>query len=986
MWIERIEFAGFGSLANQKIEFSKSLLNLVVEPNEYGKSTIAEAIWAVLFDYPARSKTTADKLKEREARQPASGGPFKACLDISGKDRSLRIVRDFGARTIRVFDRDKGDVEVTPEFLTGPNTDEVGYKLVGMGRDLFKNTCFVGQGDLDTNALSEVENLSSLLQSLADSSGAATTSATAVSVIESALGQFPYQGIKMRVDKLLKQLEDDRQRLQALTDRLSAEYDGVRSELAGLSELEKEIDRQESRHLAGEYFQLCMEAADVDSRLMKAQERVLQVNELKTQMVKLAEYRQFPVDRVQSVEELWTRRQSRQSDYKRTEIELKLKEKQLQARELEVREKWEGVAKCAVEDAQTLSSLARTFVEVKSDLSDSRRKSDEEGVRVKELGIDLEKLSGLRTALRNLDARDQDNANAYNAMINAAQDQIKECQGTVWRARQIMPEIEEQRRLKVGSCRNNFMILGFLVGTVAVFEAAMFFIQRVQLANPLAWGGLIILVALSGFGLFNGVLYAQAKAHREKDWQQARDDEQKFSEKGVELHNKIMGLEIKLDDLARKACVSSGAELMKYIQAYGTAGSQLKDLDLIEQIIDSREAHIVKLVAQIEPYFQKAGRNVAEITPEEAFKLADNINQFLDESRAVKASYSSLEHYQSELKFLADELKDIDARLKEHFSLAGLANPDDSETAYKQFAAAEAEYRQWESLQKELSRMEKDTISDLPVGELPKVVQKLESQRKSIWGRIEAIIARCPGIAQLNPGDSRPLAQDIDPESANRLAEMKKRREELTIKLRAATKEYDEKYLPAAEELEDLDSDIYKVRRAKTALELARDTFQRLSEETHLNWSNRLNEISKEMLQSLNTEFESLHFAPDLRLTARRKGESEPIQPNQINSQASGGVKDQLHWLARMAVARYLAEQAALPIIMDEPFSESDDERFLGTMRFLLDNMLGKHQLILFSCHQRRHEWMLEQLSEKQRGLIKQCRLEPLATLSDVTK
>ena len=180
-----------------------------------------------------------------------------------------------------------------------------------------------------------------------------------------------------------------------------------------------------------------------------------------------------------------------------------------------------------------------------------------------------------------------------------------------------------------------------------------------------------------------------------------------------------------------------------------------------------------------------------------------------------------------------------------------------------------------------------------------------------------------------------------------------------------------------------LDQAIERVKRAKTALELARDTFQRLSEETHSNWSSRLNEISREMLQSLNTDFESMHFDPDLRLTARRKGQSEALQPANINSQSSGGTREQLHWLARMAVARYLAEQTALPIILDEPFSESDDERFLSMMRFLIDGMVGQHQVILFSCHQRRHQWLLDQLTEQQRSRMKQCRLEPIAVLSD---
>jgi len=126
MWIERLELIGFGNLGGRKIEFKPDKLNVVVEPNEFGKSTIADAIWAVLFDFPTHQKKSDERLKEREARKPLAGGTYKACLDVVHKGRPLRLVRDFEERTLRVFDRGEADREVTSEFLSGPNKDEIG--------------------------------------------------------------------------------------------------------------------------------------------------------------------------------------------------------------------------------------------------------------------------------------------------------------------------------------------------------------------------------------------------------------------------------------------------------------------------------------------------------------------------------------------------------------------------------------------------------------------------------------------------------------------------------------------------------------------------------------------------------------------------------------------------------------------------------------------------------------------------------------------
>jgi len=63
-----------------------------------------------------------------------------------------------------------------------------------------------------------------------------------------------------------------------------------------------------------------------------------------------------------------------------------------------------------------------------------------------------------------------------------------------------------------------------------------------------------------------------------------------------------------------------------------------------------------------------------------------------------------------------------------------------------------------------------------------------------------------------------------------------------------------------------------------------------------------------------------------------------------------------------------------MPIILDEPFSEADDERFLKMMRFLITVISKEHQIIIFSCHQQRHTWFKNQLEENDRGKLIFCR------------
>ena len=980
MWIERVELQGFGNLTGEKIQFRADKLNLVLEPNEHGKSTIAEAIWAVLYDYAPSQRSSENKLKERDARKPLSGGAFKACIDLVHKNRQLRVVRDFNERSVRVFDRGAGDVEVTSEFLSGPNRDDIGVHLTGMPRELFRRTCFVGQRELSDYGFAGDLDLSSLLQSIADGSGSATTSATAIGVLDDALLHFPYMGKKYKVDRLLSELDERRRELLNRVKELEGDKGKAGDDHARLSEIEEQIAARDKKIKSAEYFHQCLEAADLDGRLMKAQERLLKVADLKRQLAALAHLNEFPIERYRRVQELWTTRVARLGDFERFKSELNSKEKHIQARDLEIRERWEGITTFSADDAQMIASTARSLQTVLGELEEAEHKRKNELEQVKIESVDLEKLANVRKALLSLEARDIDDAYAYNAMVNSAKEQISECERSVWRGRMIQQEIVEQRKNRKAAYKNVTITLAFLVAIMLGVGAATFAVLKLQISFWTSIFGSVVILGFIAALVVNFLFMLKASSYRFSDYNKARDDEQKQAQLGQDLHNKIMGLEIRLEDLARKAGVTNGAELVRNIQSYATAAPRLKDLDLLEQLVLSRQTHVIRLRGELEAYFEKAGRKAEEATPDNALKLADEINAYREELRALQATAGLLDHKSSEASFLQDQLKDLDAELRHSFQQAKLENLDDVEQAYKEFLETAQSYRRWEGLKTELERIEQDTTSDLVPDQLPRIIERLQIQRDAAWAAMQDIVARFPDIAETTPPGVNPADANQTGELSalkSELEALRREADELAVSVRSVTREYDQHYVEALEAVEEIDEEIDRIKRAKVALELARDTFKRLADETHVHWSARLNEIAKAMLDSLATEYEELHFDSELKLTARRRGQSEPLQAANIKGQLSAGTREQLHWLARMAVSRYLSHMDPLPIVLDEPFSESDDDRFIKIMRFLLDTMLKQHQIILFTCHEARQEWLLEQLEPAQRDLIQTCRLEP---------
>ena len=124
MKIRRLRIGGFGGLKGDFI-FSSDRCNLVLEPNEAGKSTLAAAILASLYGFPRQRASRERPITMKEQHRPWSGGPYTLEMDLTCRDRAYTIRRDFDRDTAAVLDGTTGK-EITAEFSRSKDSVDLG--------------------------------------------------------------------------------------------------------------------------------------------------------------------------------------------------------------------------------------------------------------------------------------------------------------------------------------------------------------------------------------------------------------------------------------------------------------------------------------------------------------------------------------------------------------------------------------------------------------------------------------------------------------------------------------------------------------------------------------------------------------------------------------------------------------------------------------------------------------------------------------------
>ena len=146
--------ATFGKLDGAVLELKEGL-NILQAPNEGGKSTWCAFLRAMFYGIPTRERDTNTTLAEKNRYAPWSGAPMAGEVLLTWRGREI-LLRRFakGAAPFGGFEAVDAATGETIPGLTGTNCGEV---LLGVGREVWQRSAFVGQSGIGVDANPELE-------------------------------------------------------------------------------------------------------------------------------------------------------------------------------------------------------------------------------------------------------------------------------------------------------------------------------------------------------------------------------------------------------------------------------------------------------------------------------------------------------------------------------------------------------------------------------------------------------------------------------------------------------------------------------------------------------------------------------------------------------------------------------------------------------------------------------------------------------------
>ncbi|MBT7617973.1 MAG: hypothetical protein HN590_11885 [Calditrichaeota bacterium] len=954
MFFETLHIRGFGCLRTT-VEFANDRLNLTIANNEGGKSTLVAAILAAFYglreddpDDLSGSKIASDnqdsivgdKRPLRKNVKPwTNPEEFGLTLDFTIERSRWRIERDFAARTVRIINRDTGG-DRTSEFHRGQGVYRLGEDLFGLTCDDFLKSFYLQQSEF--GEIREAGGLAPHIQRVATSEEGGVTSENAILRLQDSLSkyQIPGQPVAMSIESALSKLSIERDSIQSQLGSFSNSKTKIITECQRLAEIENQISDIEQELTDAEIAHEMAEFTELKKIISNQELLVTEKHKLKKSKKELLSFKNFPegdtgklLEIVGRVEELRVTRQNLE-EKQEAKVDAKLAEINTS---LEGHESLSDVDEPLLKQFENAMSLYTDRTERLQKFNSDLQEKEE--VLLKK-GVDKVKLNKFRNVFSGLTGDDKRFIDDYRAVYATAEGELREAKSrTDWLKGE--KDLIEARQKRTGiTVRVSLIVTAVLLTAGTVLAMTLFdgWIGQVIIGVGIIFGSVGVIIR----GLSSGSDANRLDSILE-DIEGSEGEEQNAIKKMEELSQYLLGL-------ASKVGFSDSNKFLTVYTNYDRISELTEPLAQAEQAL-AEAVHDEQIARSwVVPYFEK----VTEEMPEDETRLEVS-NALLIRYQQVEELNSQRIEVETRQSEYQEELDWIDTTLKANLDVcakylndAGIEEVEPISEAVKLYQEKHLNHQRFKTIvDEELPRVERNLISD------SQVVSKRERLR-FLEERLTSKLKAIP--IELSTEEYRAQVEDLS--DKKELLNLEKQKLQRRIGLVFENNYSMRSNLLA--HLYEVDSEITYIETFQSEIEAAMAILDDISQEVYQEWAEALSIEAAPIIEHLNPRYGELNFGEDLSFTIHDKENNKTLSSDVIESVLSNGARDEVFLAARLGMSSYLARgvKGAIPIILDEPLSSTDDDKFLSGMRFFLCELSYKHQVLLMSCHQERHEWL----------------------------
>lgn len=904
--ITRLELVGFGKFRERTIDLTSGL-NLIEGPNEAGKSTIQSFITGMFYGFFQPGTKRRSYTPHRDKYRPWDQGSYRGVLVCKNEERSWRIERCFDKdnETVNVYDDQTGD-DLTLDFPYNPVTrqPQVGEKLLGLSKTAFNNTANIAQmtcASVSREADFSAEVNDKLLSVMKTADASLSLSAV-IHELDSRIEQIgspkksktPY-GQACQLKKELEEELEESGKNQKDYQQLCTQIDRLAEQTAQLQK-EKELLETQIRQSA---------AKELGGRYLKAQNLRTRIERIEKEYEKYAIYQSVDLQEIDQTQ----KRMAAKAQINRTmekyrrasqEVEHRIQELNTLYRTLEVSEASEEV----LEQFESVYERYLTLGQM--------------GQEIKEMMIRQRNIAFHRSRLNPMDEA-----------------KLREDIQT-WRQLQQQKQEKENASHKVPMPAIVLLVLGVLLilggGLCAILKEEL-------LAVGIGCATVGVLLVLSG-GVFWMLRRKNTAAHALEKIESMQQDILRAYQLSDEEQAKTAATALDTEQ-----AVLQLEEMLGRIQVNNYKIEQFEQQEQqIEQEIAAKQSVADSLQEQICRYLtQLTGR---EIPPEELaadkvpFKsLRESVNQ----ARRLRTEMQRLtlqqQQTQQEEENCRMQIEQINRSIQQVVAACEAAGAKDAEDLER----CKQGKRRWDEISMEL-KMQKELLAQtLGRYSFEEIEENIKNQRAVGEGDISA--------------DRQQIHQQLQGVN-EQLAELARQ----TAELEGLRKGREESHRPIGQiqaQIADVEESFQNFQFELDALQLAKQKLLSLSGQLHRDFAPQLNaRISKALERITGSRYTRAVIDQTLGIRLEDRQTHQLVEVSAL----SNGMADLVYLVMRLELLELLCSQGGervqVPIILDDSFTQLDDERTARLLGYLLEQ--PSVQILLFSCH-RRERAMLEQ-------------------------